>query len=273
MMGRWKILRGLTAVLLVGGVGVLAAGPAEAKESQAKKSVCLISEISQRFQLKKIGIMVFGNEEKTIPIPSWKLEDKIYAKAKALLAKNFQVKQLPAPYEVFQPLHEQGDLFRDKGAELQAMVRKVAAGSSCDFYLAITCGGSQVGSSNQYLTGLGVLEATNIFNDDREIYALSYMQVYDGKSFEVVKAERGQSDKDPFFEAIRGPSQRIDGEAHASLQAVADDPKTREIVWAQLERSLDLTLPELFDVGELDQAARLKRKPKSKSSKPDWVPF
>jgi hypothetical protein len=273
-------MRGILIALVLLTWGTLAAEAAGPKEKPApvgaKKIVCVISEVSQRFELKKIGLMVFANEEKIIPVTSWKLDEKIVAKTKALLAKDFVVKSIPAPYEVFQPLHEPGGLFRDSAAELKGMVQKVAVGTSCDFYFVATCGGSQFSSSNQYLTGLGVVETgTEVFGHNREIYALSYLYVYDGKSFELIRAERGGSDKPLLFQTIRGPSQEVGGTAHVSMQAVADDPKTRDIVWTLLERSLDLTVPTLFEVKALETAVKEKAEvaKNGRAKKDDWAPF
>lgn len=266
--------RAFFAILaLFAGASVFTIQPAAAKE---KKSVCVIAEISQRFELKKVGFTVFDNEESTISITDWKVDDQIVAKTKTLLGKDFTVKKIAAPYDVFQPLHEQGDLFRDSAAELKGMVQKVAAGSNCDFYLVPTCSGSQLSNTNQSVTGLGVVEFGNgLVGYTREVYALSNIYVYDGKSFELLRGERGGSDKPMFFQTIRGPSQEIDYEAHPSLQAVADDPKTRDIVWSLIARSLDLTLPALFEVEALEtaiqqSAATAKHKA---AKKDDWAPF
>ena len=271
----------IVAVLLLS--SAMAATGAEAKEKKpapaaaAKKTVCVISEATQRFQLKKIGLMVFANEDNTIRITDWKLDERLYAKTKALLGKNFNVKPIPASYEVFQPMHEEGGgLFRDREGEMKAMVEKTVAGSNCDFVLVVMCGGSQFSSSNQFLTGLGVLETgTEAFGHNREIYALTYLSVFDGKSLAPLKGEQGGSDKPLFFEAIRGPSKPVDVKVYPSLQSVADDPKTRDVVWSLMERSLDLTLPQLFEVKSLETAAKESADTAAgrAKKKDDWAPF
>jgi hypothetical protein len=283
--GMGGTMRGTLVVLglLLSGIWVVA--DAVAKEKKAapalaattgKKTVCVVSEATQRFQLKKIGMMVFANEDKTIRITDWKLDERVHAKTKALLGKTFNVKPIPASYEIFQPMHEQGDLFRDRDAEMNGMVQKTLAGASCDFVLVIVCGGSQFSSSNQFLTGLGVLETgTEAFGHNREIYALTAMSVLDGKTLATLKAERGGSDKPMFFEAIRGPSKPVDVKAYPSLQSVADDPKTRDVVWSLMERSLDLTLPQLFEVKGLETAAKetAEAAKTGGAKKENWAPF
>ena len=84
---------------------VLAGQAAKAKESKptkqapaalataaGTKAVCLITEATHRFNLQKIGLTVFDNDFKPLPIDGWKLDDKIYGKTKAILAKDFAVK-------------------------------------------------------------------------------------------------------------------------------------------------------------------------------------
>ena len=60
---------------------------------------------------------------------------------------------------------------------------------------------------------------------------------------ETLQNHRGETDEDTLFKAIHGPSQEIDAKLHPTLQAVADDPKTRDLVWKQVARRLELTVP------------------------------
>jgi hypothetical protein len=172
-------------------------------------------------------------------------------------------------------MHAEGaEIFRDREAEMKAMAQKTLGTASCDFVLVVLCGGSQFSSSNQFLTGLGVLETgTEAFGHNREIYALTSLSVLDGKSLASLKAERGGSDKPLFFEPIRGPSKPVDTKAYPSMQSVADDPKTRDAVWSMIERSLDLTLPQLFEVKGLETAAQDSADAARGKKKDNWAPF
>jgi hypothetical protein len=274
----------IVGLLLCG--AVLAGHGAEAKETKrarpaatpakdaGKKTICLITEATQRFNLQKIGLTVFANEFKSLPIESWKLEDKIYGKTKALLGKDFAIKNIPATYEAFQPLREPGGLFRDTEGERKAIVQKIASGSSCDFVLVVMGNTSQFGSSNQYVGGLGVVETgTDVFGYTRQVHALTFFYVYDGKTFQVLRYQRGESEESTLFKTIHGPSVEINGEQHASMQALADDPKTRDIVWRLLEKSLELTVPQLFDLKELKAAAKTQAEVEKGAAKKNWAPF
>jgi hypothetical protein len=280
-MGRLAFIVGLLLCGVVWashGVEAKEAKPAKpaaaAARDAGKKTVCLITEATHRFNLQKIGLTVFANEFKSLPIDGWKLEDKIYGKTKALLGKDFAIKNIPATYEAFAPLREPGGLFRDTEGERAAVIRKIASGSSCDFVLVVMGNASQFGSSNQYVGGLGVLETGNeVFGYARQVHALTFFYVYDGKTFQVLRNQRGESEESTLFKAIHGPSVEVDGEQHASMQALADDPKTRDIVWRLLEKSLELTLPQLFDLRELKATGKTQAEVEKGAAKKNWAPF
>jgi hypothetical protein len=285
-LGMGDIMRGAiwaAALLLSGALAVTSAAaqgkkpaPAAAATTAGKKTVCVISEVAHEFYLKKIGFTVFGNEEGTVSIPQWKLDQAIFTKAKAILSANFAVKHIPTTIETYAPLRTEGGLFRDRDGERKALIQKLTASSGCDLILLVAGNASQVGSTNQYIGGLGVLEMGNdLVGYYRHVHALTFLYVYDGKSMETLNYERGGTDEDTLFKSIHGPSVEIDFKLHPTLKAVADDPKTREIVWKQVERSLELTAPKLFDLKVLDAAANVNTqtaKTRAKK-KDDWAPF
>ena len=107
----------------------------------------------------------------------------------------------------------------------------------------------------------------------RFIHALTFFYVYDGKTFQDLRHQRGESEESTLFKNIHGPSVEIDEKQHASAQAVADDPKTRDIVWRLLEKSLELTLPQLFDLKELKATAKTQAETGKTPEKKNWAPF
>lgn len=260
-------------------VGVLPASGATKPKTQlasSQKTVCVISDVAHEFYLKKIGITVFGNEASTVPVPQWKLDDAIFTKSKAILTANFNVKHIPSKSETYKPLRTEGGFFRDRDGERKALIKQLTASSGCDFILLVAGNASQVGSTNQSVGGLGVLKMGNeVFGYSHQVHALTFLYVYDGKSMDTLQSQRGETDESTVFKAIHGPSQDLDAKLHPTLQAVADDPKTREMVWKQIERSLELTVPALFDIKTLGhpinangQAAKDRA-----AKKDDWAPF
>jgi hypothetical protein len=273
-----KRVGALIALALFAGSLPASGAPAKPKTAPAdsRKTVCVVSDVAHEFNLRKIGITVFGNEGSAVPVPQWKLDQAIFDKAKAILSVNFNAKHIPTKIETFAPLRTEGGLFRDRDGERKAMIQKLTAASGCDYILLVAGNASQVGSTNQYVGGLGVLEMGNdLFGYTRQVHALTFLHVYDGKSMERLKYNRGETDESTLFKGIHGPSQEIDAKLHPTLQAVADDPKTRDMVWKQVERSLELTLPGLFDVKALDHQVNANvQTAKDRAAKKDnWAPF
>jgi hypothetical protein len=269
----------IVAALLLSGALVTGAAAQAKKPAPAAagmKTACVISDVAHEFYLKKIGLTVFGNEDSTVGIPQWKLDQAIFTKAKAMLSANFAVKHIPTTIETYASLRTEGGLFRDRDGERRALIQKLTASAGCDLILLVAGNASQVGSTNQYVGGLGVLEMGNdLVGYYRHVHALTFLYVYDGKSMETLNHERGGTDETTLFKSIHGPSVEIDDKLHPTLQAVADDPKTREIVWKQIERSMELIVPKLFDLKVLDAAANVNTqtaKTRAKK-KDDWAPF
>ena len=267
----------IAAALLAGSLPASGAPKAKTSPTEGRKTVCVISDVAHEFYLEKIGLTVFANEGSTVAVPQWKLDQAIFDKAKAILSGNFSVKHIPTKSETYAPLRaEGGGLFRDRDGERKELIRKLTASSGCDFILLVAGNASQVGSTNQYVGGLGVLEMGNeLFGYSHQVHALTFLYVYDGRTMETLKSHRGETDEDTLFKAIHGPSQEVDAKLHPTLRAVADDPKTREMVWKQVARSLELTLPGLFDVKALADAANTNvLTAKDRAAKKDnWAPF
>jgi hypothetical protein len=276
-----KRVGALIVLALLAGASPAGAASAKSKAGTAaasagKKTVCVVSDVAHEFLLKKIGITVFGNEASTVPVPQWKLDQAIFGKTKAILSGSFNLKHIPTTLETYAPLRTEGGFLRDRDGERAALIQKLTASSGCDYILLVAGNASQVGSTNQYVGGLGVLEmGSDLFGYSRQLHALTFLYVYDAKTMERLQYNRGETDEGTMFKAIHGPSQEIDVKLHPTLQAVADDPKTRDIILKQVERSLELTVPKLFDVKALDQAvnANAQTAKERSAKKEDWSPF
>lgn len=229
-----------------------------------KKSVCVMSDIGQQLALKKIGIMVFGNTYKAIPISHWKFDDRVYATLKKTLGDKFKLKQIKVPEDAFKSLEGQGGLFRDTEGEIKAIVRKLADGVSCDYDFYLTAGSSAFGSSNQFVGGLGIVETESLLFGNRNLHALSYVRIYDGKTMDILNRQRVRQGFNLFGGNIQGPHHELDIEAHPSLEATAEDPKTKDILWGLLEKALIDDTPEFFE---------FLQRPVVASGKEKWDPF
>lgn len=238
--------------------------PANAQQRKHGGTVCLMSSVGQTFELKKIGIMVFGNDYKTIPISDWKIDKKVYLKVKGILGDKFTVKTINFSAETLKAAFDETfGAFRDLTAQRREVLGDQVNSANCTYLLTITPGGSQFGSSNQYVQGLGVVDADSVLGASRRLYALSYLQVFDAKTMERLDRTSGGTDEDTLFATIKGPHKDIEAGAEIPAETFAADPETRKTVWAFLERSLELSVPGLFELETLESKAKTASKQKS----------
>jgi hypothetical protein len=258
---------GLVSAVLLGCFVVFQ--PANAQERKNGGTICLMSSVGQKFELKKIGIMVFGNEQKMIPITDWKIDEKVYLKVKSLLGDRYTVKRIDISAETLkEAFDETFGVFRDLTAHRRQILGDQVASANCTYLLTIMPGGSNFSSTNQFIQGLGVVDAESIVGDYRRVYALSHLQVFDAKTMERLDRTRGGSDEDTLFATIKGPHKEIEGDAEIPAEVFAADPETRKMVWAFLERSLELSVPGLFELKTLEAKAKTASREKPRSVSP-----
>src|SRR5436853_5599209 len=67
---------------------------ASSPPTSAGKSVCVIPTVGHKFEVKKIGLMVFGNALDELAVDSWGIDELIVRKAGALLGKKYSVRRV-----------------------------------------------------------------------------------------------------------------------------------------------------------------------------------
>ena len=214
------------------------------------KTVGLILGIGDTFTVKTVGITAFGNEENHFPIAAWKVNDRVAATVQNLLKKNFRVKRIPATESAFASLYKPGGLFRDHEEEYLTIVRKLATSQQADYYLVISRAGSSFGSSNQFLSGLGVTRTDGgiLGNGADYVHALTLMRVYDPQ-FKMLREQQGTIGQDSFLATVKGPHAELSDEAKRlpkEPQAAVNDPRARQLTLELLDKSLAMTVPKLF---------------------------
>jgi len=260
-----RYVSGLLSTLLLGCLVIFQ--PAKAQTQKNGATVCLMSSVGQKFELKKIGIMVFGNDERVIPIADWKIDEKVYQKIKTILGSRFTVKKIDIPAETLKnAFDETFGVFRDLRAHRREVLGNLVDSAKCTYLLTITPGGSKYGSSNQFVRGVGVVDAEGLVSDSRRLYALSYLQFFDARTMERIDRTPGGTDEDTLFSTIKGPYKDIEAGAEPPAEAFAADPETRKIVWAFLEHSLELSVPGLFKLETLESKTK-----KASEQKSRWV--
>jgi hypothetical protein len=201
--------------LLVGGCAGVAgvAAPETAKAVEKARTVGVISAVGSTFTLQKVGITVFGNELKEVPASSWGLDDAVASKVSAVLGQRFTVKRISVPQDAFAAYESPGGVLGDSDATLQAIVRKVAGSANCDLYIVVTRAGAAFSSTNQVVTGVGMVEGGGgiIYPDNVTLFAVTAVSLYDGRTFERLLWQRpGFSIGGSIGNFVNGPHRQLD---------------------------------------------------------------
>jgi hypothetical protein len=220
-------------------------GPAESGPCQ----IGVISDIGDQFVVQNVGFTVFGNERSEVPTRGWGLDDLVIARVRAAAAPGVTVRRIAYAKDAFAELERPGSFFRDVKAELSNAVRQIASGSNCERYVLVQRSTSRFSNLNQSVRGIGIVHwVYRTF-----LFALSYVQIYDGQSFEVIKQGAATTDDEPLVarvlmsNPIRGPNRELDKESFPSNPAEAtSNPTFRDGVRALLTTSLDNTLPAML---------------------------
>ena len=226
----------LLAVLLLCGCAPTTVAP---EQMRSIRRVAVMSAIGDKFTVKKIGITVFGNDQKDFPIDAWGIDQFVVNKVQSVLASHFEVR--PVTYQKF-ALHTTGNNF-DKVAE---SVRSQATSADIDAYIVVTKGFSAVGTSNQSIEGLGILETSGLAGGVY-LYALYWITVVDGHNFTVVANSPafplGQTVLS--MQAIRGPSRELDASWMPATLDAGQNVRLKSAITELLDRNLPGTIESL----------------------------
>jgi hypothetical protein len=227
----------LALLVLVAGCagGSLGAPSIETTQTIAKaRTVGVISAVGSTFTLQKVGITVFGNELKEVPIGAWGLDDAAAGRVSAALGKRFTVKRIPVPPGSF-AAYDTPAPFSDSDATLQATVRKLAGSGSYDLIVVVTRAGVSFSGTNQVVAGVGMVEGGGAINPDNvTLYAVTTVHLYDGRTFERLTWQR------PGF-SIGGSMGNVVNAPHRSLDRTWW-PATPEAVNAEKYKAAARTL-------------------------------
>jgi hypothetical protein len=240
----------MVVLVLVGGCAdsLGLPSPEVSKTIADAKSVGVISAVGHKFAVQKIGITVFGNELNEVPIDAWGIDDAVASKVGALLSPRFTVKKINYAKGAFDA-YEKPTPFTDSDAVLQGIVRNTAGSQKFDLYIVVTRTGAPFGSSNQILSGLGIVEAGGLINADNvHLYALTTVHVYDGRTFERLHWRRPdfQIGASLVGKVINGPHRTLDRSWWPANSQLAQNEKLKSATRALVEQSLATTIPEMM---------------------------
>jgi hypothetical protein len=228
--------------------------PAPAKKQAAPKQaaapagsgkcVGVVSRLGETFNVRKIGIIVFQNDEKEASIDSWRVDELVATRVGSFLGGRAAARRLTNPKGAVASLDEI-KLFRNYNADLGAILRTLAAGTRCARYIVVNPISTQFLNTNQNLKGAGILDYTSGFNDVYWIHVLATLTVYDGETFAPLESKAASIGQSIFFSDIRGPHRKVDKSFWPESSDAAQNAKLRDGIRELVAESIDRTLPEL----------------------------
>jgi hypothetical protein len=221
-------------VLLGGCAGGFGAPSVEASKTIAQaRTVGVISAVGHKFALQKMGITAFGNELNEVPI-SWGIDDAVAGKVSALLSGRYAVRRISPP----------AGLDADNA---QDVVRKIAASQKHDLYVVIARSSAPFGSSNQIVTGLGMIEAGGIINPDNvTLFAVTTVLVYDGRTFERLGWQRTGVESISIGKTINAPTRSLDRTWWPATPQAVHSEKLKAATRALAVEGLSATIPQIM---------------------------
>jgi hypothetical protein len=230
------------------------AGATPAAAAQRGPCVGVIPHIGDRFVVQKVGVTVFGNELKEVPIEPWGLDDLVVARVRAATNAHFAVRRIAYPANAFEPYdHPPRRLFGDADKDLKNVVQAIASAGGCERYVVVVKDTNADRITNQAFTGIGVFSRAG---GDIHLFALAALIVFDGHTFEVLEKRVGSPVEEKIgsnptlYDRLRTNPMRG---ANVPLNDFSWPPAPdavmglRDATRALLAESLDKTLPELLE--------------------------
>jgi hypothetical protein len=197
------------------------------------------------FQVQQVGLVVFGNDLKELPMPG--LDDVVVARVRAAAGPRVAVRKISHAPNAFVPFDgPDRPLFRNMEADLTAIVRNIAQGAGCERYVVVVRSETKFWNTNQIIRGVGVVT----YGEGRKTYlfALSQIRVYDGRSFEILKRGPGGGRPDfgttMFGTGISGPARDLGTTTWPPAPEAI--PGLRDGARSLFAESLDKALPALL---------------------------
>jgi hypothetical protein len=224
-------------------------------EAAAQNGPCIgvIPHMSQSFALQSVGLTMFGNDLKEVPIASWGLDDLIVDRVRAAVGPRFVVRRFAYSAAIFEPV-DHPSLFHIP--DLKGIVQSIVGAGGCERYVLVVQGNDQFGNTNQLVKGVGIVHRGGIIDhfDINYLFALSSLSVFDGHTFEILKHQGGTlggltlgerlAEDFTRTSPLRGPSRKL--EDFAWPPAPDAVTRQREPTRALLAASLDRVLPGLL---------------------------
>jgi hypothetical protein len=226
-------------------LGQTAGKKPSAPKADGRKTIGLVSEIGATFEVRKIGVMLFGNGNTPAGIEGWGIGPFVAAKAAALLKTNFNVVHIKMSKDGLAALASApGSLFGDRDGHICNVLGKESQGRPFDHYLWVTTSESQYSRTNQLVRGLGIVHREGFNSGWTSARALFAIEVLDGKTCSRLRRDLPPS---PQYE-LPGPVREVDASWMPAAANVPKDARLRDEVKSLIEQGLNQTIPHVLAV-------------------------
>lgn len=224
--------------------------PASPKETSASRSatpaggpcVGVIPLVGDSFEVKKIGLTVFGNEYKAIPV-DWGLKDLIVERVRAAVGPGKVVRRITHPKGALDAYDPGGSPLWNRDEKSAALLARYVGQPRCERYVVVTRAGAQY-VGNQAINGIGVVNVGSPMLGKTYVHALVYINVHDGQSLAVLKRGRASINGNDFL--LGPPTRRLEDFSWPDSPEAVMTPTVRAAAQSMLAEVLDKTLPGMM---------------------------
>lgn len=167
------------------------AAPAQSPASKSaggRQTICVASSIGHRYEIKTIGLMVFGNDLKTASISSWSVDSLVVQRLGAGLASKYSVRAISIQTDVLKTVPTGGrSIFEaaDADAPFKAAL-STHAKAGCAYVLLVRTYRGQFPGTNQTIEGLGIVKQDGIIKN-YSIYGVFGPQLYNARNGDRIR--------------------------------------------------------------------------------------
>ena len=223
---------------------------ADAQPAPSGKSVCVASTLGHQFAVQKIGMTVFGNALDKVAIDSWGIDEAAVRRIGQIAGKGYAVRRIAIPAAAAAESNAPFSGWLSNPVEIR--IRAIAAASpKCDVYVSLTPASRNYSTTNQHLTGLGIVDTSPIV-DRIFVFASFSVVIHDGDTFSVLKSALPDAG---LFSAglMAAPSamyQQVDRSwVPATPQTAAQSAQLKNATRALVEEGLSKALSGVFEGG------------------------
>jgi hypothetical protein len=254
---------GIAAILLA--LGGCAPGPhivttALREPGAPGGTVCVLSVAGKSFALRKVGITVLGNDNAAVDVSAWGIDGFIAREIASLT--NGQIATKAVPVAVGSPAAVRGTssdtrgVLHDDNSAWEVAKRNATADKSCHLLLTVNPGNSKFSSTNQFVSGIGMVEAPGLIEGRTYVYALIALYLYDARTMQRITWANRSSKHSSLVDMITGPHRQVDSSWRMSPLAISASLKHKEAVEALVREGLADLVPKVLSFERREQATR-----------------